>query len=77
VIPVSLEVVDCQDDVPGSHCPPRSAAKPKFLVSWYLGASWRLHLVRHRSSPKQRVHAALLTHGKLCPVSDLFGVRGR
>ena len=40
-------------------------------------ARWRLHLVRHRSSLKQRVHAVLLTHGKLCPVSDLFGVRGR
>jgi transposase len=26
---------------------------------------------------KQRVHAVLLTHGKPCPVSDLFGVRGR
>jgi transposase len=38
---------------------------------------WRLHLVRHRSSLKQRVHAVLLTHGKPCPVSDLFGVRGR
>src|SRR5438046_4755338 len=35
------------------------------------------HLVRHRSSLKQRVHAVLLTHGKPCPVSDLFGVRGR
>src|SRR5215471_7837467 len=38
---------------------------------------WRLHLVRHRSALKQRVHAVLLTHGKPCPVSDLFGVRGR
>src|SRR6266536_3625381 len=27
-------------------------------------ARWRLHLVRHRSSLKQRVHAVLLTHGK-------------
>ena len=36
-----------------------------------------LHLVRHRSSLKQRVHAALLAHGKPCPVSDLFGVSGR
>jgi transposase len=36
-----------------------------------------LHLVRHRSSLKQRVHAVLLAHGKPCPVSDLFGVRGR
>ena len=40
-------------------------------------ARWRLHLVRHRSSLKQRVHAVLLAHGKPCPVSDLFGVRGR
>ena len=40
-------------------------------------ARFRLHLVRHRSSLKQRVHATLLTHGKPCPVSDLFGVRGR
>src|SRR5437762_14322303 len=28
---------------------------------------WRLHLVRHRSSLKQRVHAVLLTHGKPRP----------
>src|SRR5262249_56700478 len=34
-------------------------------------------LVRHRWSLKQRVHAVLLTHGKPCPASDLFGVRGR
>ncbi len=34
-------------------------------------ARWRLHLVRHRSSLKQRVHAVLLAHGKPCPVSDL------
>jgi transposase len=40
-------------------------------------ARFRLHLVRHRSSLKQRVHATLLAHGTPCPVSDLFGVRGR
>src|SRR6266699_2056531 len=40
-------------------------------------ARWRLHLVRHRTSLKQRVHAVLLAHGKPCPVSDLFGVAGR
>jgi transposase len=38
---------------------------------------WRLHLVRHRASLKQRVHAVLVAHGKPCPVSDLFGMRGR
>ena len=40
-------------------------------------ARFRLHLVRHRSSLKHRVHATLLTHGKPCPLSDLFGLRGR
>ncbi len=40
-------------------------------------ARFRLHLVRHRSSLKHRIHATLLTHGKPCPVSDLFGTRGR
>jgi transposase len=40
-------------------------------------ARFRLHLVRHRSSLKQRVHATPLTHGKPCAVSHLFGARGR
>jgi transposase len=40
-------------------------------------ARFRLHLVRHRSSLKQRVHAVLLAHGVPCPVSDLFGISGR
>ncbi len=40
-------------------------------------ARWRLHLVRHRTALKNRVHAALITFGHPCPVSDLFGARGR
>jgi transposase len=40
-------------------------------------ARFRLHLVRHRSSLKQRVHAVLLAHGLPCPLSDLFGLDGR
>jgi transposase len=40
-------------------------------------ARWRLRLVRHRSSLKQRLQAVLLTDGKLCPGSDLFALRGR
>ena len=40
-------------------------------------ARFRLHLVRHRSSLKNRIHSTLITFGKPCPVSDLFGVAGR
>jgi transposase len=40
-------------------------------------ARWRLHLVKHRSSLKQRVHSCLMAFGHRCPVSDLFGRRGR
>jgi transposase len=40
-------------------------------------ARWRLHLVKHRTMLKQRVHSMLVTFGVGCPVSDLFGSRGR
>jgi transposase len=40
-------------------------------------ARWRLHLVKHRSSLKQRVHSSLMAFGHPCPVSDLFGAQGR
>jgi transposase len=40
-------------------------------------ARFRLHLVRHRTALKHRIHATLLAFGKPCPVSDLFGVGGR
>ena len=40
-------------------------------------ARFRLHLVKHRSSLKNRVHAILFQHGMPNPTSDLFGVGGR
>ena len=40
-------------------------------------ARFRLHLVRHRTALKNRVHATLLAFGHPCPVSDLFGLKGR
>jgi transposase len=40
-------------------------------------ARWRLHLVKHRTALKNRIHSTLLTFGHPCPVSDLFGVTGR
>jgi transposase len=40
-------------------------------------ARWRLYLVRQRTRLKQRVHSTLMAWGAPCPVSDLFGARGR
>jgi hypothetical protein len=40
-------------------------------------ACFRLHLVKHRSMLKHRIHATLITFGHPCPVGGLFGVAGR
>ena len=40
-------------------------------------ARWRLHLVRHRTALKNRIHGSLISFGHPCPVSDLFGAAGR
>jgi transposase len=40
-------------------------------------ARFRLHLVRHRTALKNRIHATLIAHGHQCPTSDLFGREGR
>jgi transposase len=40
-------------------------------------ARFRLHLVKHRSALKNRVHAILIAHGVANPTSDLFGAEGR
>lgn len=40
-------------------------------------ARFRLHLVRHRTALKNRIHATLMTFGYSVPVSDLFGIHGR
>jgi transposase len=39
-------------------------------------ARFRLHLVKHRSQLKHRIHSTLMSFGRPCPVSDLFGVAG-
>jgi transposase len=49
-----------------SDDPPRTRAR-----------SLRLHLVRHRTTLKNRIHATLITFGHRCPVSDPFGHAGR
>jgi hypothetical protein len=40
-------------------------------------ARFRLHLVCHRTTLKNRIHATLITFGHPCPVSHLFGLAGR
>ena len=40
-------------------------------------ARFRLRLVKHKSMLKNRVHSSLISFGKPCPVTDLFGVEGR
>jgi transposase len=40
-------------------------------------ARFRLYLVRHRVSLKNRIHQTLVAFGKPCPLSDLFGRQGR
>ena len=40
-------------------------------------ARFRLHLVKHKSALKCRIHSTLINFGKPCPVTDLFGLEGR
>jgi transposase len=54
-----------------SGCPTRTIRREREL------ARFRLHLVRHRTTLKNRIHATLVTFGHPCPVSDLFGHAGR
>jgi transposase len=38
---------------------------------------FRMHLVHHKSSLKNRIHSTLINFGRPCPVTDLFGAEGR
>jgi len=40
-------------------------------------ARFRLHLVKHRSALKNRIHSTLINFGRPCPVTDLFRAEGR
>ena len=40
-------------------------------------ARYRLHLVKHRTGLKNRIHSTLIAHGHPVAVSDLFGASGR
>ena len=66
-----LAELSWRDLVPAIWLPDPSIRREREL------ARFRLHLVRHRTTLKNRIHATLITFGHPCPVSDLFGHAGR
>jgi transposase len=62
-----LAELSWRDLVPAIWLPDPSIRREREL------ARYRLHLVRHRTTLKNRIHATLMTFGHPCPVSDLFG----
>jgi hypothetical protein len=40
-------------------------------------ARFRMHLVKHKTALKCRIHSTLINFGRPCPVNDLFGAEGR
>src|SRR5215212_5952901 len=66
-----LAELSWRDLVPAIWLPDPSIRREREL------ARYRLHLVRHRTTRKNRIHATLMTFGHPCPVSDLFGLAGR
>src|SRR3954467_12158721 len=60
-----LAVLSQRDLVPAIWLPDPSVRREREL------ARFRLHLVKHRSMLKHRIHATLITFGHPCPVSGL------
>src|SRR3954451_19884490 len=66
-----LAALSARDLVPEIWLPDPSIRREREL------ARFRLHLVRHRTTLKNRIHATLIAFGHPCPVSNLFGHAGR
>jgi transposase len=66
-----LAILSQRDLVPAIWLPDPQIREEREL------ARFRLHLVKHKSALKNRVHSTLINFGKPCPVTDLFGVEGR
>ena len=66
-----LAVLSQRDLVPAIWLPDPRVRREREL------ARFRLHLIKHRSQLKNRIHSALISFGRPCPVTDLFGVAGR
>ncbi len=66
-----LAVLSHRDLVPAIWLPDPRVREEREL------ARFRLHLVKHKSALKCRVHSTLINFGRACPVTDLFGAEGR
>ena len=66
-----LAVLSHRDLVPAIWLPDPRVREEREL------ARFRLHLVKHKSALKCRIHSTLINFGRPCPVTDLFGVEGR
>ncbi|MCA1680099.1 MAG: IS110 family transposase [Actinobacteria bacterium] len=66
-----LAILSHRDLVPAIWLPDPAVREEREL------ARFRLHLVKHKSALKNRIHSTLINFGKPCPVTDLFGVEGR
>jgi transposase len=66
-----LAVLSQRDLVPAIWLPDPAVRSEREL------ARFRLHLVKHKSALKNRVHSTLINFGRPCPVTDLFGLEGR
>src|SRR5437773_7095221 len=66
-----LAVLSHRDLVPAIWLPDPRVREEREL------ARFRLHLVKHKSMLKHRIHSTLINFGRPCPVTDLFGVEGR
>jgi transposase len=66
-----LAVLSQRDLVPAIWLPDPHIREEREL------ARFRLHLVKHKTALKNRVHSTLINFGRACPVTDLFGAAGR
>ena len=68
---IVLAVLSQRDLVPAIWLPDPRVREEREL------ARFRLHLVKHKSALKCRIHSTLINFGRACPVTDLFGAEGR
>ena len=66
-----LAVLSHRDLVPAIWLPDPRVREEREL------ARFRMHLVKHKSALKNRVHSTMINFGRPCPVTDLFGAEGR